>query len=381
MITVSIQKDIAQSTSEYLISAQSKDDQAADNDSEGALPGDYSTVEVDRKISKSVLNSSLVTGIIILYTFFALFLFVIKWNRAIKRMEAYLNDIGSGNFPDYPLKISGGDELTEMSEVINTMKVSLEERNRLRNELALASTIQAEMLPGEDAARQLPSSCRVCALMTPAREVGGDLYDFFLIDEDHLGLVIADVSDKGAPAALFMATTKMCIKENMMLGADPKTVLNRVNNRLLENNKSGLFVTAWIAEIDLRNGHMEYASAGHPHPFIKRTGDSEYTVLESDKNLVLAGLEDYGYQQSETVLEPGDRLFLYTDGLDEARELNGGFFGKQRIKNYLNEHFPDSIDSVVTGIKGAVDAFASGREQFDDLTILMMEYCGGNGNE
>ena len=365
LTTVSIQKDIARSTAEDLIEVQME----------------RSLDEVEAKVNKSVLNSSLVTGIIILYTFFALFLFVIKWNRAIKRMEAYLIDIGSGNFPDYPLKISGGDELTEMSDVINQMKLSLEERNRLRNELVLASTIQAEMLPGEDAARLLPVSCKVCASMTPAREVGGDLYDFFMIDEDHLGLVIADVSDKGAAAALFMATTKMCIKENMMLGADPKEVLGRVNNRLLENNKSGLFVTAWIAEINLKTGHMKYASAGHPYPFVRRTENNEYTLLKSDRNLVLAGLEDYDYMQEETVLAPGERLFLYTDGLDEARDKNEQFFGRRRIQTYLDGHSAEDIESVVTGIKEAVNAFAAGREQFDDLTLLMMEYRGGNGNE
>ena len=296
-------------------------------------------------------------------------------------MENYLTDIGNGDFPEAPLKISGGDELGEMAGVINEMKRSLTEKERLRNELALAKTIQAEMLPDDADAQKLPESCRVKGFMMPAKEVGGDLYDFFMIDHEHLGLVIADVSDKGAPAALFMATAKMCIKDNMMLGMEPGEVLNRVNNRLLENNKSGLFVTAWIGEVDLTDGRMKYAMAGHPYPFIRRAGSMEYEFLKSDKNLVLAGFPDFEYLQAETYLKSGDRVFLYTDGLDEARDINGAFFGKQRVKSFLDDHGSATVSETVSGMKETVDVFASGREQFDDLTMLLLEYAGGTKNE
>ena len=353
----------------------------ADGNRVGAIVAGRSIEEIDRTAKKSALNSSLAVSVIILYTFFALFLFVAKWTRSIKRMENYLTDIGNGDFPEAPLKISGGDELGEMAGVINEMKRSLTEKERLRNELALAKTIQAEMLPDDADAQKLPDSCRVKGFMMPAREVGGDLYDFFMIDHDHLGLVIADVSDKGAPAALFMATAKMCIKDNMMLGMEPGEVLKRVNNRLLENNKSGLFVTAWIGEVDLTDGRMKYAMAGHPYPFIRRAGSSEYEFLKSDKNLVLAGLPDYEYLQDETYLKPGDRVFLYTDGLDEARDINGTFFGKQRAKAFLDEHGTANVSETVTGMKEAVDVFASGREQYDDLTMLLFEYAGGTKDE
>lgn len=339
---------------------------------------DMSMITAESK--KAAQNASLAISVLILYTFFALFLFVAKWNRSLKRMEDYLADIGSGMLPDKPLRISGGDELSEMADVINDMKASLKERERLRNELETARTIQAEMLP-DTAAHQLPDACRLTGLMEPAKEVGGDLYDFFMIDADHLGLVIADVSDKGTPAALFMATAKMCIKDNMMLGAEPAEVLFRVNNRLLESNKSGLFVTAWIGTLNLTNGSLTYAMAGHPYPFLKRFGQTQAEHLTSDKNLVLAGLPDFVFLQDETVLRPGDRLFLYTDGLDEARNIEGGFFGQERIRAYLESHGTDDVRSVVSGMKACVDAFAAGREQFDDLTMLMIEYTGGTVHE
>lgn len=347
----------------------------------GAIVAGRSIEELETYAHRSALNSSLTIGVIILYTFAALFLFVVKWNRALKRTEKYLADIGNGTYPKKPLKISGGDELSGMAEVINDMKFSLEERERLRNELELARTIQAEMLPDEATADKLPERARVSGFMTPAREVGGDLYDFFMIDEERLGLVIADVSDKGAPAALFMATAKMCIKDHMMLGAEPYEVLKNVNNRLLENNKSGLFVTAWIGEVNLSDGHMKYAMAGHPEPFIGRADGQTYEMLCSDKNLVLAGWPNFEYRQAETVLLPGDRLFLYTDGLDEARDPEGGFFGKARIKAFLDANFTADLQRTVSGMKTAADDFASGREQFDDLTMLLFEYAGGERNE
>ena len=347
----------------------------------GAIVAGRSIDELTENTRSSALNSSLAISVIILYTFFALFLFVLKWNRSLKRMEGYLTEIGKGDFPEAPLKISGGDELSEMADVINQMKLSLVEKERLRNELNLARTIQAELLPDDTAAEKLPESCKVRGFMKPAREVGGDLYDFFMIDDHHLGLVIADVSDKGAPAALFMATAKMCIKDNMMIGAEPGDVLTRVNNRLLENDKSGLFVTAWIGTVDLNTGHFKYALAGHPFPFIKRAGTGEYESLKSDRNLVLAAFPDFAYQQSEIDLGPGDRIFLYTDGLDEAHNVDGQLFGRDRIKSFLDEHPADGLAETVSGMKETVDTFALGREQFDDLTMLFFEYAGGAAHE
>ncbi len=362
LVAVAVQNDLAQSTAEKLNAGQSVE-------------------EVILNTKNAALNSSLAIAVIILYTFVALFLFVVRWNRSLKRMEGYLTEIGSGNFPAAPLKISGGDEMSEMADVINEMKDSLVERERLRSELELARTIQAEMLPGEDAARSLPESCRVQGFMVPAKEVGGDLYDFFMIDENRLALVIADVSDKGVPAALFMATAKMCIKDNLMLGADPGEVLNRVNNRLLENNRSGLFVTAWVGMLDLQSGRLKYADAGHPYPFIRRGEKPEYEELKSDRNLVLAGFPDFTYRQEETFLQPGDRIFLYTDGLDEARDKEGNFFGKQRIKLFLDRHISSETDGIIPEIRRAVELFAAGREQYDDLTLLLAEYAGGAPHE
>ncbi len=358
MVTAGIQRGLAEAVSGGIASSG----------------GSLSSAEIAQTTEKAALNSTLAVTVIIIYTFVALFLFVAKWNRSLRRTESYLSGIGAGEFPEEPLRISGGDELSEMADVINEMKLSLEEKERLRSELALARRIQAEMLPDESAARRLPARVSVSGFMMPAKEVGGDLYDFFMTDEDHLGMVIADVSDKGAPASLFMATAKMCIQDNMMLGAEPGEVLRRVNNRLLENNKSGLFVTAWIALLDLRDGRLCFGAAGHPYPFIKRAGAASYEPLRSARNLVLAAFPDFEYSQAETVLTPGDRLFLYTDGLDEARSTDGSFFGKERICAYLNEHAANGTAETVAGMKEAVDLFAAGCEQFDDLTMLCVDF-------
>ena len=153
------------------------------------------------------------------------------------------------------------------------------------------------------------------------------------------------------------------------------------NARLCENNAAEMFVTAWIGELDLRTGRLQYAAAGHPFPFVNRAGTASYETLPSDSNLVLAGLPDFAFAQEETVLLPGDRLFLFTDGLDEARDPDGAFFGRQRVQAYLEAHADDGIPAVISGIRDAVDRFAAGREQFDDLTLLMLEYAGGDGNE
>ena len=342
----------------------------------GAVVAGRSIEEVTDNARKSVLNASLAIVVMILYTFFAILLFVARWNRSIRRTEKYLTDIGKGQFPEQPLRISGGDELSEMADVINEMKDSLQERERIRSELELARTIQAEMLPDEACAKRLPKSCEVHGFMKAAKEVGGDLYDFFMINDDLLGIVIADVSDKGVPAALFMSTAKMCIKENMMLGASPKDVMEHVNNRLLENNKFGLFVTAWIGELNLKTGHLQYVAAGHPFPFLGRSKTQDYQPLESSHNLILAGMPNYVYEQAETDLQPGDRLFLYTDGLDEARDANRNFFGKERIKEYLDRTGSASVSETISGMEKTVDDFAHGCMQFDDLTMLMVEYRG-----
>ncbi|MBQ0102191.1 MAG: serine/threonine-protein phosphatase, partial [Firmicutes bacterium] len=158
-------------------------------------------------------------------------------------------------------------------------------------------------------------------------------------------------------------------------------VLFRVNNQLLESSKSGLFVTAWIGTLDLSNGHLIFASAGHPFPYLMRNGSNEYEMLKSSVNLVLGGFGNFKYKQSEVDMHHGDRLFLYTDGLDEARSEDGGFFGKDRIKKNLDENVGETIRGTVLNMKAAVDKYTEGTEQFDDLTMLTLEYRGGKADE
>lgn len=349
----------------------------------GAIVAGRPTEEVEQSSKKTALNASVSTVILIIYTFFALFIFISRWVRYLKRAEDYLVDIGKGEFPEQPLIIDTSDEISDMADIINEMKDSLAVKQKLSAEYEAAKIIQTQLLPDDDAIASLPSCINIHASMNTAKIVGGDLYDFFMIDRKHFGIVIADVSDKGVPAALFMATSKMCIKLNMQLGIDPDEVLFRVNNMLNENNKTGMFVTAWIGILDITDGTLKYASAGHPSPRICRAGNDHFEELVTLNNLVLGGFIGFRYKQNETILNPGDRMFLYTDGLDEAGDPDNGFFGKGRMIDYLDRHCQDSIEEIVNGIRDEVETFVGNRRSFDDLTMLMFEYKGGkdHGNE
>lgn len=251
---------------------------------------------------------------------------------------------------------------------------------RLSTELSLASDIQSNMLPNIFPAFPEKDNFDIYAINSPAKEVGGDFYDFFLIDKTHLAIIMADVSGKGVPAALFMVIAKTLIKDHTQLGLSPAEVFTRVNNLLCEGNEAGLFVTAWMGTIDLNTNVLTYVNAGHNPPLYRHKG--KYQYLQCKPGFVLAGMEDLKYKQYELNIEVGDSIFLYTDGVTESTDINGEQYGESRLLNLINEKSSLPPKQRIEAIRDELAKFAKGAEQFDDVTMLCIDYMkAGDGRE
>ncbi len=247
------------------------------------------------------------------------------------------------------------------------------EKERISTELALATQIQADMLPNIFPAFPERSEFDVYASMDPAKEVGGDFYDFFLIDERQLGLVMADVSGKGVPAALFMMIAKTLVQNNAMTGKSPAEVLRAVNDQICANNREEMFVTVWLGILDLTTGRLTCANAGHEYPALKQP-DGSFALYKDKHGFVIGGMEGIRYKEYEIQLETGAKLFLYTDGVPEATNAENKLFGTDRMLEALNKAQDKAPEEILKAVRGAVDAFVQEAEQFDDLTMLCLEY-------
>ena len=217
----------------------------------------------------------------------------------------------------------------------------------------------------------------IYATMDPAKEIGGDFYDFFLIDNDHLGIVMADVSGKGIPAALFMMASKIIIANNAKMGKSPAQVLTDTNASICSNNKAEMFVTVWLGILEISTGRLTAANAGHEYPVIKHA-DGGFELYKDKHGFVIGGMDGVKYKEYELTLTPGSKLFLYTDGVPEATDAAGDMFGTERMLDTLNGN--KDVDPVQTlkNMRAAVDGFVKDAEQFDDLTMLCLEYKGRN---
>ena len=249
------------------------------------------------------------------------------------------------------------------------------EKKRIGTELALATRIQADMLPNIYPAFPERPEFDIYATMTPAKEVGGDFYDFFLIDDTHLGLVMADVSGKGVPAALFMMISKMLVQNYAMTGRSPAEVLRSVNNQICANNREEMFVTVWFGILDIETGTVTAANAGHEYPAMMLT-DGRFELVKDKHGFVIGGMEGIRYKEYELKLLPGSRLFLYTDGVPEATNADNEMFGTDRMLEALNLDPTAEPKAVLDNVRSAVDGFVKDAEQFDDLTMLCVEYKG-----
>ncbi len=259
-------------------------------------------------------------------------------------------------------------------QYIDQVKTVTAEKERIGTELQLAQQIQSGMLPSVFPPYPERSEFDLYATMIPAREVGGDFYDFFLVDEDHLALVMADVSGKSVPGALFMMVSKAILKNNAMQGKSPAEILNVANETICSNNKMEMFVTVWIGIMEISTGRIVAANAGHEYPAICRKGGS-FELYKDRHGFVVGGMEGVRYKEYELNLKPGDRLFLYTDGVPEATDANGELFGTERMTDALNRGGSRPED-LLKEVRRNVDDFVGDSEQFDDLTMLCLEYKG-----
>ena len=253
------------------------------------------------------------------------------------------------------------------------------EKERIGAELALASRIQLSALPKDDPSFPERDEFELYASMTPAKEVGGDFYDYFLIDDDHLGLVIADVSDKGVPAALFMMVAMSLIRNAAMSAENecsPAKVLANVNKQLCSRNPEEMFVTVWLGILEISTGKLTASNAGHEHPAIKSAGGS-FELLKDKHGFVLGGMDMMNYREYEVLLEPGSKLFVYTDGATEATNAQGEFFGAERIIDTLRACEERPASEIVKTVREQVLKFTGSAPQFDDLTMLCLDYYKG----
>ena len=240
-------------------------------------------------------------------------------------------------------------------------------------ELNVATNIQQSMLPCIFPAFPERKEIDIYATMDPAKEVGGDFYDFFMVDDKHLAIVIADVSGKGVPAALFMVIGKTLIKDHTTQGRDLGAVFTEVNNLLCESNSEEMFITAFEGVLDLETGEFNYVNAGHEMPFIcKANGDFEPYKIRAA--FVLAGMEDMKYRAGSMTLEPGDKIFQYTDGVTEATNVHNELYGMERLGKILNKVKNGTPQEILPAVKADIDEFVGKAPQFDDITMLCLEY-------
>ena len=289
------------------------------------------------------------------------------------------------------LNIRTGDEIENLSLVMADMERDLSEyeenltravqdRARIGTELSLAKRIQAAMLPSSFPAFPERSDFDIYACMIPAKEVGGDFYDFYLVDDHHLALAIADVSGKGIPAALFMAIAKSLMKNHAMEGMSPKEVLEKINRQICSNNPEEMFVTVWFGILDLRSGTLTAANAGHEYPVLKQPGGA-FEMIKDKHGFVLGGMADVNYREYTLQLQPGAKLFLYTDGVPEATNASQELFGMERTVAAVNEAADRTPQQILQRVHESVDLFVGAEPQFDDQTLLCLEYRGAPAGE
>lgn len=292
----------------------------------------------------------------------------------LDREETFVSDIHTG------------DEIEALAHSIEEMDHSLKqktrelmtvtaEQERINTELELASSIQMDMLPRVFPPFPDRKEIDIYASMNPAKEVGGDFYDFFFIDENRLALVIADVSGKGIPAALFMMMVKIMVENCVLAGLGPKQAMEQVNQLTMQNNRESMFVTVWLGILDITSGTLTAVNAGHEYPILKRPG-GYYELLKDKHGLAVGAMEGIRYKEYELNLEKGSSIFVYSDGLPEANNSEGKMFGLDRTLAALNEDRDAGAEETLKAVRCSVDAFVGQTPRFDDMTMMCLVYHG-----
>ena len=308
-------------------------------------------------------------------------------NKLSEAARSFVQDRSSGQKKDSAvsrLKIRTGDEVETLCDSVKQMEQDINnyitnltavtaEKERIGAELDVATHIQSSMLPSIFPAFPDRPEFDIYATMNPAKEVGGDFYDFFMVDESHLAVVMADVSGKGVPAALFMVIGKTLIKDHTLPDTDLSTVFAEVNNILCESNSEDLFITAFEGVLDLVTGEFRFVNAGHEPPFLRRAG-GDFELYKVRPGFVLAGMEDMRYKGGSMTLFPDDKIFLYTDGVTEATDANDNLYGMERLETVLNRVADRTPEEVLPAVKADIDAFVGAAPQFDDITMLCLTY-------
>lgn len=338
----------------------------------GAMPMDEAMLMKTVSVYMNVFME-----LVIFAALFVLIYFLIK--RIIidnlQKINASLSKITEGNL-DVTVDVRCNEEFASLSDDINSTVTTLkryiaEAAARIDKELEFAQQIQYSCLPTAFPDR---CECRLYANMATAKEVGGDFYDFYLLNENVLAFVIADVSGKGIPAAMFMMRAKTIIKDLAESGRDPDEIFTQANEKLCENNDTGMFVTAWLGILDFTTGRLKFANAGHNPPLILRSG-GRFGYLKARSGLVLAGMKGIKYRKNELSLAPGDRIYLYTDGVTEATDPENRLYGEQRLLELVNSLEMADPQDLCRLVKEDVDRFAKNAPQFDDITMLSLSFC------
>ena len=325
-------------------------------------------------------DASLYTSIFMLILIFAaLFVFIYFLIKKViinnlQKINGTLSEITGGNL-NVKVDVRSNAEFSSLSDDINSTVSTLkkyiaEAAARIDKELEYAKQIQLSALPSV-----FPETDNygIFAQMTAAKEVGGDFYDFYSFDDNTVFFLAADVSGKGIPAAMFMMRAKTIIKDLAERGLGVDEIFTLANEKLCENNESGMFVTAWMGKFDLSTQKLSFANAGHNPPLIVHS-DGECEYLKSRPGFVLAGMEGIKYRENEITLNRGDRIFLYTDGVTEATDVNEALYGEDRLQTYIDKNKDQSAEALLSGLKEDIDNFAGDAPQFDDITMLVFDY-------
>ena len=273
----------------------------------------------------------------------------------------------------YSLAVSIDSMESDMVKYMENLTEVTAEKERIGTELSLASAIQENSVPNDFPAFPDRDDFDIYATMTPAKEVGGDFYNFFLVDDDHLAVVIGDVSGKGVPAALFMMVTNILVSFRTRMGGTPGEILKFVNDDLCEHNKIDMFVTIWLGILELSTGKLTYSNAGHEDPAVYRKKEGRFELVKTKHGFCAGGMPGMQYPDHDLTLEEGDRLFIYTDGVPEATDADNRMFGLEKMTQVLNDNASGSIEQILNGVKAEIDRFVGDAPQFDDLTMLCLE--------
>ncbi len=349
--------------------------------------------------SESAASQQARKAIILLLSVFAAALLVallvslILSNRVVRPINQLTDEVSrvKGEDLDFKWDKDTGDETQLLAEAFRSLTGRMKtyvsdiekitaERERIGTELELATRIQSDMLPGVFPAFPNRKDFDIFASMTPAKEVGGDFYDFFLIDEDHLALVIADVSGKGVPAALFMMVSMILIRSEVKNGLSPAKVLQKINDQICAGNQEDMFVTVWLGILDLKTGKLTASNAGHEYPTLKQP-DGRFELIKEPHGFVVGGLPGEEYEEYEWQLQPGAKVFVYTDGVPEAGGSRSALYGTDRMMEALRKAENESPEKILDAVDAAVRDYVGDDPQFDDVTMLCVEYKGQDGKD